>query len=87
MISIGFVFYAFGMVMIHAFNGAGDTRTPTWLNFIFFWLLDIPLAWLLAIGLGHGETGVYYAIEIAESSIALAGIILFRRGKWKLKKV
>ncbi len=87
MISIGFVFYAFGMVMIQAFNGAGDTQTPTWLNFIFFWLIEIPLAWILAIGIGLGETGVYYAIVIAESSIALAGIILFRRGKWKLKKV
>ncbi len=87
MISIGFVFYAFGMVMIQAFNGAGDTRTPTWLNFIFFWLMEIPLAWILAIGIGLGESGVYYAIVIAESSIAVAGIILFRRGKWKLKKV
>ena len=87
MISIGFVFYAFGMVMIQAFNGAGDTRTPTWLNFIFFWLLEIPLAWFLAIGAGIGETGVYYAIVIAESAIAVTGIILFRRGRWKLRKV
>jgi putative MATE family efflux protein len=87
LISIGFVFYAFGMVMIQAFNGAGDTQTPTWLNFIFFWLVEIPLAWVLAIGINLGEAGVYYAIVIAESSIAVAGIILFRRGKWKLKKV
>ena len=87
MISIGFVFYAFGMVMIQAFNGAGDTQTPTWLNFIFFWLLEIPLAWFLAIGISLGESGVYYAIVIAESAIAVTGIILFRRGRWKLKKV
>jgi len=87
LISIGFVFYAFGMVMIQAFNGAGDTRTPTWLNFIFFWLIEIPLAWFLAINMGLDETGVYIAIVVAESSIAIAGIILFRRGKWKLKKV
>jgi putative MATE family efflux protein len=87
MISIGFVFYAFGMVMIQAFNGAGDTQTPMILNLIFFWLIEIPLAWFLAINLGLEERGVYIAIVLAESSIAIAGILLFQRGKWKLKKV
>jgi Na+-driven multidrug efflux pump len=87
MISIGFVFYAFGMVMIQAFNGAGDTQTPMLLNLIFFWIIEIPLAYFLAVGLNLEESGVYMAIVLAESSIAIAGIILFRRGKWKLKKV
>jgi putative MATE family efflux protein len=87
MISIGFVFYAFGMVMIQAFNGAGDTQTPMLLNLIFFWIIEIPLAWFLAVNLGFEERGVYMAIVLAESSIAIAGIVLFRRGRWKLKKV
>jgi putative MATE family efflux protein len=86
-VSIGFVFYAFGMVMIQAFNGAGDTRTPTILNFIFFWIIEIPLAWILAVNLGLGQNGVYIAIVLAESMIAVAGIILFRQGKWKQKIV
>jgi putative MATE family efflux protein len=86
-VSIGFVFYAFGMVMIQAFNGAGDTRTPTILNLIFFWIVEIPLAWVLAINFGLEQYGVYIAIVLAESMIAVAGIILFRRGKWKQKKV
>ncbi len=87
LVSYGFIFYALGMVMIQSFNGAGDTITPTWLNLFCFWLLEIPLAWLLAIKAGFNEQGVYLSIVIAESLLALVAMILFRQGKWKLKQV
>ena len=83
----GYVFYGWGMILSQAINGAGDTRTPTVLNFIFFWLVETPLAALLALHLGWGQTGVYWAIVIAESGMALAAIWVFKKGKWKLVKV
>jgi putative MATE family efflux protein len=86
-ISYGYVFYAWGMVMLQAFNGAGDTATPTKLNFVIFWLFQLPLAWILARTLGLGPVGVYWAIAIAYSLSAVIGILLFRRGKWKEKEV
>ncbi len=86
-ISYGFVFYAIGMVITQAFNGAGDTYTPTLLNFICFWLIEIPLAYVLSISAGFNETGVFWAIVIAESMLTIFGIIIFKRGKWKLRKV
>ena len=86
-ISYGFVFYAIGMVITQAFNGAGDTYTPTILNFICFWLIEIPLAYVLSISIGFNETGVFWAIVIAESMLTIFGIIIFKRGKWKLRKV
>ncbi len=82
-VSYGYIFYAWGMVTTQAFNGAGDTVTPTWLNLGCQWALQIPLAWLLAYPAGLGATGVFLAMTIAESLLAVVGIWLFRRGKWK----
>ena len=75
------------MVLTQAINDAGHTFNPTMLNFIFFWLLETPLAWWLTLELGWGQTGVYWSIVIAESGMALAAVWLFRRGKWKLVTV
>lgn len=81
--ALGFPLYALGMVLTQAFNGAGDTWTPTWLNFIVFWLWEIPLAWFLAIPMGMGEDGVFWAIVIAFSTMTLASWLMRRRGKWR----
>jgi len=71
------------MVMGQAFNGAGDTNTPTLLNLLCFWVFQIPLAWLLAFRFGLGPNGIFMAIPIAQSMLAVAGVFMFRRGKWK----
>ncbi|MBI1343592.1 MAG: MATE family efflux transporter [Terrimonas sp.] len=86
-IGAGFIFYGIGMVMIQSLNGAGDTRTPTWINFIGFWLFQIPLAYTLAIGFHLGPLGAFLAIPIAETAIAIAAYIVFKRGRWKEIKV
>jgi putative MATE family efflux protein len=86
-ISYGFVFYAYGLVLEQSFNGAGDTWTPTYLNLFCFWLWEIPLAWIFAVKLGWGPRGVFIAITIAFSTLAAVSAILFKRGKWKDKKV
>lgn len=86
-VSLGYVFYAYGMVVSQSFNGAGDTRTPTLINFFGFWLFQIPLAYFLALHMDVGTPGVYAAISIAESAIAIAGILIFRKGKWKTVKI
>jgi len=82
-VSYGNIGYAYGMVMLQAFNGAGDTVTPTVLNLFSFWLFEIPLAYWLAIHRGWHSNGVYYAIVIAECAMAAASILIFRRGRWK----
>lgn len=84
---LGYVFYGIGMVLINTFNGAGDTWTPTMINFFGFWLFQIPLAYLLAKYYKLGPTGVFIAIPIAETAITLASIVLYKRGKWKRIKV
>jgi putative MATE family efflux protein len=86
-LSYGNIAYAYGMVMLQAFNGAGDTVTPTWVHFFGFWLLEIPLAYFLAIPAHIGANGVYISIVVAEVAIATAGILLFRRGRWKGKQI
>jgi putative MATE family efflux protein len=86
-IAYGFLFYAYGMVLTQSFNGAGDTATPTWINLFVFWLFEIPLAWLLAEHLGAGPAGVFWAITIAFSTLAVVSAVLFRRGKWKVRLV
>jgi putative MATE family efflux protein len=86
-ISYGFLSYALGMVMIQSFNGAGDTATPTFINFFCFWLFEIPLAYLLALPLGLEEKGVYIAIVAAESLVTVAAVLIFRSGRWKSREV
>lgn len=85
-ICAGYFFYAYGMVLSQAFNGAGDTLTPVWLNMVCFWLLEIPLAWYLAHGM-HAPEGVFIAIAVSESMLALLCMAIFRKGRWKLVKL
>ena len=75
------------MVMIQALNGAGDTKTPTWINFIGFWLFQVPLAYLLVNTFGWGPVGAFIAIPAAETAIAIAAYYYFKKGKWKEVKV
>ncbi|NRB62674.1 MAG: MATE family efflux transporter [Saprospiraceae bacterium] len=82
-ICLGYLFYAYGMVLSQAFNGAGDTRTPMIINFVCFWLLEIPLGYFLAVPLGWELAGVCWAIAISETALAIISAILFKKGKWK----
>jgi putative MATE family efflux protein len=86
-LSYGNVGYAYGMVMLQAFNGAGDTVTPTFINLFGFWFLEIPLAYALAVPAGLRSNGVFFSIVVAECAIAGAGIIIFRRGRWKRQQI
>ena len=82
-VACGFLFYAYGMVLTQSFNGAGDTWTPTLINLVVFWLWEIPLAYVLAIMLGLGPHGVFLAITIAFSTLAVVSAVVFRKGRWK----
>jgi putative MATE family efflux protein len=86
-IGLGYIFYGIGMVMIQALNGAGDTKTPTWINIVCFWMIQIPLAWVLAIYFEMGPTGAFIAIPAAETVLALAAWYFFKKGKWKTVQV
>jgi putative MATE family efflux protein len=86
-LSYSYFVYGWWMVTTQAFNGAGDTRTPTWINLVFFWLIEIPLCYALAIPLGWGYLGVFWGCFVAETSAGLGSLWLFRKGKWKTVKV
>jgi putative MATE family efflux protein len=86
-IGAGYIFYGIGMVMIQALNGAGDTKTPTWINIAGFWLFQIPFAFLLAKVFKMGPVGAFIAIPVAETIIAIAAYYYFKKGKWKEVKV
>ncbi|HTN05394.1 MATE family efflux transporter [Agriterribacter sp.] len=86
-ISAGYIFYGIGMVISNAFNGAGDTRTPTWVNLFGFWFFQIPIAWLMANTFSWGPAGVFTAIPVAETAITIVSFLIFRKGKWKLVKI
>lgn len=86
-LSYGFVFLAIGTVVTQAYNGAGDTMTPTWISFFAFWILQIPLAWTLTNSLAWGPEGVYWSVFIADMSLSLIGLYLFKKGSWKTRSV
>lgn len=86
-ISYGYVFYAYGMVMVQALNGAGDTVTPTIVNLGCYWMFQIPVAWFLAIHLQFGAVGAFWAVPAAESVLAVVGVMVFRRGRWKKQAI
>lgn len=84
---LGFIFYGIGMVMIQSLNGAGDTKTPTWINIFCFWIIQVPLAWLLAVYFQLGPIGAFIAIPTAETVLALLAFYFFKKGKWKTVEV
>ncbi|NYJ28934.1 MATE family efflux transporter [Allomuricauda sp. ARW1Y1] len=86
-IALGYIFYAYGMVVTQAFNGAGDTRTPTKINLISFWFFQLPLAYVSALVLGWGAIGVFLAITLAEVLLAVLAMVWFKKGKWKKVQV
>jgi putative MATE family efflux protein len=86
-VALGFPFYAYGMVLTQSFNGAGDTRTPTYVNLFVFWLFEIPLAWVLAYAFGFGPQGAFAAATVAFCTLAVVSAVLFRRGNWKTRRV
>ncbi|MEQ8245081.1 MATE family efflux transporter, partial [Fulvivirga sp.] len=82
-ICCGYIFFAYGMVIGQSFNGAGDTKTPTVINFFCFWMFEVPLAWVLSRTFDLGPLGIFLAIAIASSLFAVVSIVIFRKGKWK----
>jgi Na+-driven multidrug efflux pump len=86
-VSFGFPFYAYGMVVSQSFNGAGDTRTPTLINLAVFWALQIPLAWLLSRHTSLAAHGVFVTLALSFSVFAVVSVLAFRRGNWKVTRV
>jgi Na+-driven multidrug efflux pump len=86
-IAYGYGFYAFGMVMTQAFNGAGDTATPTKINFFCYWCFQLPLAWFLSFRAGLEAEGIFVAILAAEIALTVVGVLVFRRGAWKRREI
>jgi putative MATE family efflux protein len=86
-LSYSYFVYGWWMVSVQAFNGAGDTVTPTWINAVFFWLIQIPLAWTLALPLGWGHSGVFWGVFVSETAVGVFTLRLFSRGRWKTVKV
>lgn len=86
-IGSGYIFYGIGMVMLQSLNGAGDSKTPTWINLVCFWLFQIPLAWILAKSFDMGPKGAFIAMPVAETALAITAWYYFKRGKWKQVKV
>ena len=86
-ISLGFIFYGLGMVLVQGINGSGDTTTPTWINFFSFWIVELPLAYVLSIIFDMGVGGACIAIITGETLLTIIGLYVFRKGKWKLRKV
>jgi putative MATE family efflux protein len=85
--AIGYVSYAWGMVLVQGFNGAGDTTTPTLINFVAFWLVQLPVAYLLAIRFSFGPRGAFSAVPIGDIVFTLTALVLFRRGTWKRQEI
>jgi len=86
-VSVGFLFYGTAMTLTAAFNGAGDTRTPTLINVVSLWLIEIPLAWVLANPLGFGPTGAFIALTVGFSTMCFLSVWIFRKGHWKTRTV
>jgi putative MATE family efflux protein len=84
-VACSYVFWGFGLVTVVAFNGAGDTTTPTWINFLVYWLVQLPLAWALAVPAGLGPTGVFVTVAVCQTLMAVVGVLAFRRGRWKTR--
>ena len=86
-VSAGFLFYGYGTVLTQGFNGAGDARPPTFIHLFVLWMLELPLAWLLAYPLGFGPRGAFIAVSVAFSALALVAGWIFSRGWWETKRV
>ena len=86
-VSAGFLFYGYGLVLTQSFNGAGDTRTPTLINLVCLWMLEIPLAWVLAHPAGLGPTGVFTSVSVSFSVLAVVSAVIFKQGRWKTLRV
>ena len=86
-ICFGYIFFAYGMVIGQSFNGSGDTRTPMYISLVVFWVIQIPLAYLLSVNMGWESNGVFFCIAFCHSLYAIVAILLFKRGKWKTVQV